>query len=225
MPQCDVEGARKAGYSDDEILAHLTESRKFDIQGARNSGYSNQEIIDHLSKAPIATATAAPVQQEPEAKPYALRKFAGSFASAANPIPVDLLKSIYERGNIETIKGIAGAQGEQFSKAKEAFSKGNYLDAARYTAGWLIPLLGPAANAAGEKLAAGEYAEGLGETLGMGAQVAMPAAIAKVKSLRVAPKVKPRLNPVERAAIQFGEQEGVPLDVATRTGNQAARGV
>lgn len=45
----DVGAARKAGYSDDEILQHLTETRKFDIQAAVSSGYSKPEIIDHLA--------------------------------------------------------------------------------------------------------------------------------------------------------------------------------
>lgn len=48
----DASAARKAGYSDDEILQHLTQSRKFDVGGAVKSGYSKQEIIDHLSKSP-----------------------------------------------------------------------------------------------------------------------------------------------------------------------------
>lgn len=46
----DVQAARQAGYSDDEILQHLTQSRSFDIDGARRAGYSNQEIIDHLAQ-------------------------------------------------------------------------------------------------------------------------------------------------------------------------------
>jgi hypothetical protein len=50
MPQFDVAGARKAGYSDAEILSHLTSSRKFDVAGARKSGYNDTEIIDYLSK-------------------------------------------------------------------------------------------------------------------------------------------------------------------------------
>jgi hypothetical protein len=49
----DVDGARKAGYSDEEILQYLTTSfRKFDVQGAMKAGYSSQEIIDYLSKQP-----------------------------------------------------------------------------------------------------------------------------------------------------------------------------
>jgi hypothetical protein len=45
----DVDGARKEGYGDDEILDHLASSRKFDVQHAIRDGYSKQEIINHLA--------------------------------------------------------------------------------------------------------------------------------------------------------------------------------
>lgn len=44
----DLAGARQAGYSDDDIIGHLTAARKFDIAGARGAGYSNDDIIGHL---------------------------------------------------------------------------------------------------------------------------------------------------------------------------------
>ena len=50
MPQgFDVQAARDSGYTDDEILSHLTTTRKFDIAGAQTSGYSTDDIIKHLS--------------------------------------------------------------------------------------------------------------------------------------------------------------------------------
>ena len=52
----DVDGARKAGYSDDEILQHLTSTRNFDVAGALKAGYSKQEVIQHLAtSSPTAT--------------------------------------------------------------------------------------------------------------------------------------------------------------------------
>lgn len=56
-PQFDVNAARQAGYSDDEILTHLTQSRNFDVPGALKSGYSKTDIINHLSSTPAPTAT------------------------------------------------------------------------------------------------------------------------------------------------------------------------
>lgn len=48
----DIEGARKAGYSDAEIADHLAQSRGFDAAGARKAGYSDAEILQHLTPPP-----------------------------------------------------------------------------------------------------------------------------------------------------------------------------
>lgn len=46
----DYAAAKQAGYSDDEIMSHLSEiNPKFDIQAATESGYSPQEINEYLS--------------------------------------------------------------------------------------------------------------------------------------------------------------------------------
>ncbi|MDP1542410.1 MAG: hypothetical protein Q8L99_04595 [Polycyclovorans sp.] len=60
----DVEGARKAGYSDGEIAEHLSKNRKFDSDGARKAGYSDSEIVSHLTQAPM-TQAAPPSSQAP----------------------------------------------------------------------------------------------------------------------------------------------------------------
>ena len=54
----DLEGARKSGYSDDEIAAYLSKEMKFDKDGAEKAGYSPLEIINHLQpqKAPKEVA-------------------------------------------------------------------------------------------------------------------------------------------------------------------------
>lgn len=54
MPPFDIEGAKAAGYNDDEIISHLAETRKFDVEGAKKAGYSSQEILAHLQSAPAA---------------------------------------------------------------------------------------------------------------------------------------------------------------------------
>ncbi len=49
MSDFDVEGARKAGYSDTEIADHLATQRNFDVKGARAAGYSDADILSHLT--------------------------------------------------------------------------------------------------------------------------------------------------------------------------------
>lgn len=50
----DIAGARKAGYSEAEIIDHLAGANKFDLAGARKAGYSDAELLDHLTKLPSA---------------------------------------------------------------------------------------------------------------------------------------------------------------------------
>ncbi len=45
----DIDGARKAGYSDEEIADYLGQQKNFDTVAARDSGYSDAELISHLS--------------------------------------------------------------------------------------------------------------------------------------------------------------------------------
>ena len=57
----DINAARSAGYSDDEIADHLATQNNFDLGGALKSGYSASEVIGFLSggsaPAPAASVT------------------------------------------------------------------------------------------------------------------------------------------------------------------------
>lgn len=59
----DITAARKAGYSESEILTHLAGTTKFDLAGARKAGYSDAELLAHMSAMKIqkAAAPAAPL--------------------------------------------------------------------------------------------------------------------------------------------------------------------
>jgi hypothetical protein len=48
----DYVAARNAGYSDEEIAAHLAKSKGFDIAGAKKAGYDDAEIVNHLITPP-----------------------------------------------------------------------------------------------------------------------------------------------------------------------------
>ena len=45
----DVRRALQEGYSYSEIAEYLADKRKFNLAGARKEGYSDQEIIKHLT--------------------------------------------------------------------------------------------------------------------------------------------------------------------------------
>lgn len=49
MANFDVEGARKAGYSDAEIAQELSSTRNFDYEAAKKAGYSDSDIVLELA--------------------------------------------------------------------------------------------------------------------------------------------------------------------------------
>ncbi len=57
----DVTAARKAGYSESEILTHLAGTTKFDLDSARKAGYSDAELLKHMSGMKITKAPAPAV--------------------------------------------------------------------------------------------------------------------------------------------------------------------
>ena len=63
MSNFDVQGARNAGFNDDEILNHLANKSGYDLVGARNAGFNNDEIIGHLSATkPVQEAASNDIQ-------------------------------------------------------------------------------------------------------------------------------------------------------------------
>ena len=60
MAKFDVEGARRAGYTDAEIADFLAGEEAFDAAAAREAGYTDAEIIGYIS------GPSTPVKLEPE---------------------------------------------------------------------------------------------------------------------------------------------------------------
>lgn len=69
MATFDVEGARKAGYSDSEIVDHLASQQKFNAKQARAAGYSDAELLQHLTGTNVALPPSAPAKLAPEDTP------------------------------------------------------------------------------------------------------------------------------------------------------------
>ena len=127
---------------------------------------------------------------------------------------------------VETVKAVGAAQGALAVKAEEAFKQGDYITGSRHLLNYLLPLIGPALDESSDDIAEGRYAEGVGKALGLGTSVVVPSVIGRIPKARVLPSISTRTrNPVESAAIEFGEQRGIPLDAATATGRPALRAI
>lgn len=67
----DLNAARQAGYSDDEIINHLAQTRNFDIAGALRAGYTKQDIMQYLTSTPAPGAGAGGPQFDENGLPLA----------------------------------------------------------------------------------------------------------------------------------------------------------
>jgi hypothetical protein len=123
---------------------------------------------------------------------------------------------------VPAAQGAAKAQWDELVKAKQNVEQGRYSEAVGHGAAGVLPLVGPAAAAAGEAIAEGDVGYGLGQAVGQVGTSLLPIKAAKVKGVSV-PAVARNANTVAREAVEFGLREGIPVDAAAATGNRAVR--
>ena len=111
-------------------------------------------------------------------------------------------------------------QGAEFDKAKDAYDKGDKGKAALHALAYLAPVVGPMLDSFATRTAAGEGPEVAGDVTSM----FLPVPAAKKLPAVVQVGGKAVASP-ERAAVEFGLQNGIPVDAATATGNAALKGV
>lgn len=187
---------------------------------ARKPAQSTGGSVDYAALA--KQARAVPSQQQEPKPSSAVGDFLGEATQGINPVNLaHMVKSIV-MDLPGTVKQIGVAQGELYEKSKAAFARGDTTEGVRHGINWLIPLIGPRIDQAGDYMQQGEYAKGLGATADIGIQAAIPAVAGKVKA-NIRPVVKPKTNPLEASAVRFAEAEGIPLDVGTKTGSSFAK--
>lgn len=72
---------------------------------------------------------------------------------------------------------LVDAPGAVMQKSADAFGRGDYSGALAHAAYSVIPALGPSLDEAGDELRGGEYAKGVGRTLGVASNIVAPEAI------------------------------------------------
>lgn len=169
--------------------------------------------------------------QAPE-KQGPVRRFLGNLAEQFNPVTA--VKGIAQltAHPIETYKSDATARSGILEDAKRRFSGGDVPGGIVKGAEAFIPFLGPALSQAGDKFESGDIAGGAGQSVGMGLNLAGPAAL-KGAGIRVpqgirssisstaerlyqsALKPSTRIAPEATASmVQTGLREGIPVGKA-----------
>lgn len=124
-------------------------------------------------------AANAPKPPPPPARTFgdAAADFLGAAWSKIDPVAAVKGAASAVANPPEALKNIGAAQGALAQKALESFKAGNYTEGIRQSLNYLIPILGPELEQAGEKMASGKVAEGLGETAGIAAGIVGPKAL------------------------------------------------
>jgi hypothetical protein len=134
--------------------------------------------------------------------------FAGVGSELQNLNPITMVKGAYDMitSPIETGKRIIDLQGQQFTKAGEQFKRGNYIQAGGNALAGMVPLVGPAAQEAGDAIAEGKTGYGIGKGAALIAGTLAPGAI--VKAAKSAPVTAARNATAtalrDSAAAQYG---------------------
>lgn len=105
---------------------------------------SGQDVTDLMSGAAAKPTPNVTEQAQPSWLSQAIQFGAGAL-SQVNPI--EALKGIYGAVSspIQTVKGLAARQVNEFVQGKKAFDEGRYADAYGHTMAGVIPIIGPAA--------------------------------------------------------------------------------
>lgn len=121
-----------------------------------------------------------------------------------------------------TLETMGRSQDELRLRAAEEFKKGNYAEAARAALNWFVPVLGPESQRIGDVAVekGATSPEFVGEMAGLATNLAAPAAVSKIRGVRVAPKISPT-DAKTTAALDYLEDAGGVTTAGQRTGNRA----
>jgi hypothetical protein len=140
-------------------------------------------------------------QKPPAPEGSALQRFVGNAADSLNPIKI--AKGLYNTvaHPIDTATAMISAQGAQLSKAKADIDQGRYVEAAGHGLAGVLPIVGPAAAAAGEQIGGGDVAGGLGRAVGLIGPVVAAAPVLRAGGRLVGKAAKPLVRSAVKPAL------------------------
>ncbi len=218
----DVEGAKKAGYSDQEIQSFLSQkapsegrSKSFDSDAAKAAGYSDEEISDFLKKNEISktrSVISAPVK--------GAIKGAEELSSLADPAQLILNQIMPKKESLlsKLSEKVLPTKDEAAERVLERIGKNAPI--AALGAGGVIPALtqaitGGISGEVAKEEGIGETGQGIAEAVGMG----LPA-IAKGLGKGAISLLK---SPVERFSSGLTKPRAVGAKLAERAIMSPAR--
>ena len=124
----DVEGARKAGYNDEEIASFLGKQSNFDVLGATKAGYGYGDIIKHLVSQPPKTE-AKPATPELAQKQIAEPE-EGDFMRGLGNLPGQFQETF---GAAKALAGVLTKSKDLIQSGLESMEEGKFKQTSKET--------------------------------------------------------------------------------------------
>lgn len=176
----------------------------------------NDELVDRmLEKYPVYQSRVAPFKSEGKASESpSWERFIEGVWSNINPVAMAKGAFQMARHPLDTGTAMLSAQGDQLKKARELYDEGRTTEAMGHAMAGLLPLIGPAAAHAGERIASGDIAGGVGEGVGL------VAPFGAADAVRTVAKVVPESA---ATALETGAQRRVVDVMVPKVGRQKVR--
>jgi len=189
-----------------------------------------QPIVDTPRRqTEIGPGPGDPNYQFPAEIKQGVRRFATEAVRGAGLHPSDLRETFDQAISnpaglaFDIVSSMTEGAKDQLRKGWEALKTNRPADALGHLTYAAIPLIGPALDQATKDFQRGDTAGSLGRITGIFATLG----IGNVRSGRqFGVDIPPPLrnpNPVQREAVAYGRREGIPVDLATASGNRAVR--
>ena len=130
--------------------------------------------IDYAALAKQAGAVSSTPPPAPRTWTDSVGDAASEWWKQVNPISAVLGLANAASHSIDTGKALLNAQGALATKSVASFKQGDYVAAARHGIDYLLPVLGPQIDQAGDLAQSGQYAKSAGITAGIATNIAAP---------------------------------------------------
>lgn len=130
--------------------------------------------------------TQKPAESKPIPATHPVERFAEGAWKNVDPVAAVESAAQITASPLESLKAIGQAQGQRLTAAQKAWESGDYVSAARHAIEYALPVFGPVMGSAGDKMAEGDIAGGLGETAGAALSIFGPRAVPKGSPVAIA---------------------------------------
>lgn len=183
----------------------------------------------------VFTANEKDAQGNAVVDPNTIGTFASHVGQQLNPVPIGQMIPFPQSAGgagwdapIQTLKHMGAAQGEVFDRMKDSYAKGDIGGATVHALNFLIPILGPIFDKAGNEIRAGHTAAGLGDSVGLGLALAGPKGLGNVVEAAKGTETAARVaSAAEKGATNRGVSVLAPSvgPNKIKLGNQIAKGM